>query len=61
MNHFLYLKREISSTLLLENTIEENVKKFKQTSRTAFRKAEKKGIKVRLSNDYEKFYKILKK
>ena len=60
MNHFLYLKREISSTLLLENTIEENVKKFKQTSRTAFRKAEKKGIKVRLSNDYEKFYKILK-
>lgn len=59
-NHFSYLKREISSTLLLENTIEQNVKKFKQTSRTAFRKAEKKGIKVCLSNNYEKFYKILK-
>ena len=59
-NNFTYLKREISSTLLLENTIEENIKKFKQTSRTAFRKAEKKGIKVRISNDYGRFYKILK-
>ncbi|MEA3500711.1 MAG: GNAT family N-acetyltransferase [Candidatus Marinimicrobia bacterium] len=59
-NNFSYLKREISSILLLENTIEENVKKFKQTSRTAFRKAEKKGIEIRRSNDYKKFYNILK-
>lgn len=59
-NNFSYLKREISSILLLENTIEENVEKFKQTSRTAFRKAEKKGIEIRISNDYKKFYNILK-
>lgn len=59
-NNFNYLKREISSTLLLENSIDENIKKFKQSSRTAFRKAEKKGIQIRISGDYEKFYSILK-
>ena len=35
--------------------------KFKSTHRTAVRKAEKSGIVVRQSEDFEKFYYILKK
>jgi hypothetical protein len=58
---FHYLKREVSSIVRLENTIQENVAKFKQTNRTAFRKAQKLGVDIRQSEDYEEFYSILKK
>jgi hypothetical protein len=58
---FQYLKREVSSIVRLENSIEENVAKFKQTNRTAFRKAQKLGVQIRQSEDYEEFYTILKK
>ena len=55
-----YVKREISSVLKLEKNIEENLAKFKTTHRTAYRRGEKMGVKVRESNDYEAFYAILK-
>jgi len=58
---FTYQKREVSSIVCLENDIDENVKKFKQTNRTAFRRAQKLGVEIRESNDYEQFYNILKK
>ncbi|MBN2280962.1 MAG: GNAT family N-acetyltransferase [Candidatus Marinimicrobia bacterium] len=60
-NGFQYQKREVSSIVRLENSIEENVSKFKQTNRTAFRKAQKLGVEIRQSEDYEEFYRILKK
>ncbi|MDD5765977.1 MAG: GNAT family N-acetyltransferase [Candidatus Marinimicrobia bacterium] len=60
-NGFTYLKREVSSVVYLENDIEKNVAKFKQTNRTAFRRAMKLGVDVRESDDFATFYEILKK
>ena len=59
-NNFKYLKRDVSSIVRLEKTIEENVAKFKQTNRTAFRKAKKLGVEIRQTEDYDEFYGILK-
>lgn len=58
---FQYLKREVSSIVSLEENIDLNVAKFKQTNRTAFRRAQKLGVIVRESDDYATFYEILKK
>lgn len=57
---YAYVKREISSVLKLEDTIDKNIAKFKSTHRTAYRRGEKMGVKVRESNDYASFYAILK-
>ncbi|MFA6618721.1 MAG: GNAT family N-acetyltransferase [Candidatus Neomarinimicrobiota bacterium] len=57
---YTYFKREISSVLKLEDTIEKNIAKFKGTHRTAYRRGEKMGVKVRETDDYEVFYSILK-
>ena len=59
-NGYAYLKREISSVLKLEDDIEKNIEKFRKTNRTAFRRGEKRGVKVRQCDDYSAFYKILK-
>ncbi|MDP6852519.1 MAG: GNAT family N-acetyltransferase [Candidatus Marinimicrobia bacterium] len=56
---FTYKKREMSSILFLEDTIEQNLKKFKPTHRTAVRKGIKSGIEVNQSEDIQSFYKIL--
>ena len=58
---YKYVKREISSILYLENSIEENVNKFKPSHRQALRKAQRSGIVVKKSDDFNSFYKILKK
>ena len=60
-NGFLYSKREISSILFLEKSIDENLSKFKSTHRTAVRKAEKSGVVVKETDDFISFYEILKK
>jgi len=60
-NHFRYLKRDISSVLYLEESIDDNIAKFRQSTRTAFRKALKMGVFVRESDDFASFYDILKK
>ena len=60
-NGFQYRKREVSSIVYLEDDIDLNVQKFKQTNRTAFRRAMKLGVEVHRSEDYEAFYRILKK
>jgi hypothetical protein len=59
-HNFQYLKREVSSVVHLEDQIDANVRKFKQTNRTAFRRAQKLGVAVRESDDYAAFYHILK-
>ena len=58
--NYYFLNREISSILFLENSIENNLLKFKATHRTAVRKAEKSNIDIRMVDDYESFYSILK-
>ncbi len=57
---YTYLKREISSVLKLEDHIDKNVAKFKSSNRTAFRRGEKQGVSVRISDDYAAFYDILR-
>ncbi len=60
-NGFQYTKREVSSVLFLEKTIESTLAKFKQTHRTAVRKAERSGVVVKQSGEYKAFYEILSK
>ncbi len=57
---FTYLKREVSSMMLLSGTIEEKMKGFKSSHRQAVRKAEKEGVQIRQSTKFETFYGILK-
>lgn len=57
---FRYLKREISSILFLEDTVEQNLDKFKSSHKRAVRKAIKEGIEVRESDRFDEFYEILK-
>lgn len=58
---FDYLKREISSMLTLESTVEENLEKFRSSTRRNYRKSVRKGVIIRQTQDYSSFYKILKK
>ena len=58
---FIYLKREVTSILFLENNIEKILGKFKSNHRTAVRKAEKSGIQIRQSEDFSAFFSILEK
>ena len=56
---FTYVKREVSSVLLLPDTAEEIAKGFKPSHRQAVRKAEKEGVEIRQSTNFEIFYRIL--
>ena len=58
---YKYIKREVSSILFLEDSIEKNVNKFKPSHRQALRKAQRAGLVVNNSNDFNSFYNILKK
>lgn len=59
-NGFGYLKREVTSVITL-NVDEENVQKLlKPEARTSFRKAEKMGVIIKKSDDFEEYYDILK-
>ena len=57
---FTYLKREVSSIMFFSDTIGEAMKGFKPSHRQAIRKAEREGVKIRQSTDFETFYGILK-
>ena len=56
---FTYTKREVSSILFLESDVEKNLKKFRSSHRQAVRKASRKGVIVRQSDDYDEFYSLL--
>ena len=56
---FTYLKREVSSVMLLPCTIEETMRGFKPSHRQAVRKAEKEAVQIRKSTNFETFYRIL--
>jgi hypothetical protein len=58
-NDFKYLKREVTSVITL-NVEKDNVMKlFRQEARTAVRRAEKLGVSIKKSNDWEGYYRIL--
>ncbi len=60
-NGFRYLRREISSVVQLPDSTEQILPMFKSEARTATRKSMKSGIQIRLSDDYDTYYKILKR
>ena len=59
-NNFQYLKREVSSVVALDVGEDNVLKLFRAEARTSLRKAEKLGVIIRKSDDYEEYYSILK-
>jgi len=57
---FTYCKRDVTSILFLEDSLEQNLQKFRQSHRRAVKSARSKGVVVKQSNQYETFYNILK-
>jgi hypothetical protein len=58
---FEYVQRNVTSVIGLASSEELILDQFKPTHRTAVRKAEKSGVKIRQSNDWDTFYAILEK
>ena len=59
-NGFKYLKREVTSALFIENDVKANLSKFKPSHARAVRKAKATDINIKVSQDVESFYAILK-
>ena len=57
---FRYMKREISSIVQLSGNEDTVFNLLKPEARTAVRKSIKSGIQVRISDDYEEYFEILK-
>ncbi len=60
-NGFNYLKREVSSVVVLDVKEDDVLTLFKPEARTSVRRAQKLGVEVRESDDYVSYYEILKK
>lgn len=60
-NGFTYRKREISSVIPLDFSVDEILNTFNPSSRRAVRRAKKQNVFVEQSNQYETFYEILKR
>lgn len=60
-NKFVYRKREISSFVTLDFSENDVLSSFKNEARTAVRRSQKLGIKIKVSDDFATFYQILKK
>lgn len=56
---FTYKKRDVSSMLTIEDSPEQNLTLFKQSHRTAVRKAIRQGVVIRESEQWDVFYNIL--
>mgnify|MGYP001046142431 FL=1 len=56
---FTYLKRDVTSILFLEDSLDKNLAKFKSSHLRAVRNAQEKGVNVRQSKDFDSFYHIL--
>ncbi len=57
---FRYLKREISSVVQFPSSKGDILSMFRSEARTATRKSIKSGVRIRLSDDYDSYYEILK-
>ena len=60
-NNFNYLKREITSILYLEKSLELTIQKFRSSHVRSINKAREKGVKIRMSEDFQSFFNILEK
>jgi len=58
---FRYIKKELSSVLFLEKSLKFNLGKFRPSHLRAVNSALKKDVKVKQTNDYKTFYKLLEK
>ena len=56
---FTYSKRDVTSILFLEDSLDKNLAKFQSSHLRAVRNAQEKGVNVRQSNDFDSFYHIL--
>ena len=56
---FTYSKRDVTSILFLQDSLDKNLAKFKSSHLRAVRNAQEKGVNVRQSNDFDSFYHIL--
>ena len=59
-NGFKYLRREVTSTLFIENDVKANLSKFKPSHARAVRKAKETGVNIKVIQDVKSFYAILK-
>jgi len=60
-NNFKYLKREVTSILYLEKSLELTIQKFRSSHIRSIKKARQKGVKIRRSEDFQSFFDILEK
>ena len=60
-NNFKYLKREVTSILYLEKSLELTIQKFRSSHIRSIKKARQKGVKIRKSEDFQSFFNILEK
>lgn len=58
---FSYKKREVSSIIPLDFPRESILSTFRPEARTACRRSVKAGVKVRIGDDFERFYPILER
>lgn len=58
-NGFQYQKREVTSVITLDVDEDNVMKLIKPESRTSVRKAEKLGVVIKKSNDFDEYYRIL--
>ena len=57
---FKYVKREVTSTLFIESDKGSILKNFRPSHARAVRKAEDIGVEIKITNQVEEFYNILK-
>lgn len=60
-NGFIYKKREVSSVIPLDFNTGDIYQQFKPEARTATRRSQKLGVKIKIKEDFSQFYPILKK
>ena len=60
-NNFNYLKRDITSILFLERSLDQTVAKFRPSHQRSIKKAKNKGVVIHRSDDFRSFYSILEK
>ncbi len=59
--NFNYKNRDVTSILFLEKTIEKNILKFRSSHKRGVNIAKKKGVVITESEEFNNYYKILKK
>ena len=60
LNGFDYFRREVTSTLTIEDSEDKNLNKFKPSHQRAVRKSEKLGVRTRITGRVDEFFSMLK-